>query len=148
MLPAATAVLLVLAAACGGGPERQVQPTPRPISDDCAEAWRAVQERTGSPVVPSPDDQPTEPPSPVPLGGAGQAADLHPTLTTCGSAEEWMEAFAAYPIDWTRDMNAVTLLREICQYSDPEIQDTQPCVDVAAVDEPLDQTTDVSPQPS
>lgn len=146
---AAAAIALLVATGCGGGPERQEEPTPRPISAECRDAWVEAQEAAGSEELSPPPDQPTEPPSPVPLGKSGQAADLYPTLEACGSAEAWVEGFNGHPIGWARDMNAITLLRELCQYGREEIvRDSRPCADLGAADEPLDETTDVTPQPS
>lgn len=145
----APAGLLVTAAvvltACGGGPEIQTQPTPRDIPAACADTWRDIEASQGSPVQPSPDDQPVPPASPVPLGGQGQVADLAPTLDACDSREEWLEAFHAFPLSQTSGATGIETLRELCRYAERRAVDSPVCEGLL-LDEPLDETLDPSPR--
>lgn len=120
-ITAALATALVLGA-CSSGQEPQEGPTDRDVSAECRQAFAAVP--TEPPQLADPG--PTAPPSPVPVELKGAFVDLFPTVTACGSVEEWVEAFRGQNLAITRNADPVSVLRALCQSSDEERIRTAP----------------------
>ena len=99
---AAIVVLAALTGACPREPPVQDEPTSIAISQECRAAFEAAADRGDA----------SEDAVPVSM------SRLYPTITACGSVEEWAEGYRGHPLPGLGGFTAINVLRQLCEGAD------------------------------
>lgn len=106
--PALIAAGLLLLGACADG-TAEAEPTPRPISAECREAFAAAVETEERDIGRDAEEGTLV---------EGSLRYLLPTIEACQTTDEWFEAYRGYTTEATEGIAPSSALRSLCEKAD------------------------------